>query len=540
MELHEINDTEAFFKLVSIGSVTELKKLLSKFEQEVVEKISKSCNIDGETPLLLAIKGNHKKMVKFLLQNLNVPIAQTGRFVWRELVYGAVPPLLAAILSDQTSDLCIIDFLITKEVRIFTSSVNVDSVLSSPIPCSQKIEILELMGAAYILIQQGKQRACQFGLQCWTEAIALRQSTGDDCGPMPKFPFNLSDRAQNVFGNTVEFTTLEKLHEIGAQLNGNDLPEIQALLVIQRIMSQIHPDPHPFLIQNFLHFGEDIRFRSQGQYLVRVVNISMLILELFEVRLWEEAISFEWPFRVIIDTLSLMEGCISDMRQNPPSNSEQEFLVCNFIIAVSYASAYAAKLPQESGLDTKIDIMASSIYRIVISLANIELEFNLHTRTNFKKCLVDYVRFMNRRNSVSNILHMACSCLNKIPIQLIQLFLEAGANPNATDELGHTALHILAFYSFSRNRISVAYMLFEAGAHLDQPNTNGETPLELFRRMQRTQEGRTDPIWHSLVNTVLPLTCYCAQVIHKYQVPFKTRQLPTSLESFIQSHGVKD
>ena len=143
------NCTEAFFQAVSKGSVPKLQQLLKKIKPHEEAMIANSFNLGGETPLLVAIKENHYQMVKFLIEELKADVFKTGRFNWKEMEHLQALPLFAAILSDLTSDHCIINFLVAK------STVNItilkSLVMNAKIPPSQKIDMLELMGAAFII-----------------------------------------------------------------------------------------------------------------------------------------------------------------------------------------------------------------------------------------------------------------------------------------------------------------------------------------------------------------------------------------------------
>ena len=64
------------FKMVSTGSVTDLKQIVA--ENGPVAEIVNLSNSEGETLLLLAIKHQNLKMVKFLVDDLKADIGQLG------------------------------------------------------------------------------------------------------------------------------------------------------------------------------------------------------------------------------------------------------------------------------------------------------------------------------------------------------------------------------------------------------------------------------------------------------------------------------
>ncbi|KAK4025842.1 hypothetical protein OUZ56_014887 [Daphnia magna] len=92
---------------------------------EFIANVAKSYNDMGETPLLVAIKNRNFRTVKFLVSKLKVSVIQVGQFTWKNVDYTDVPPLFAAVISNQ---LTIINFLVDSEqynppvVFILTSS----------------------------------------------------------------------------------------------------------------------------------------------------------------------------------------------------------------------------------------------------------------------------------------------------------------------------------------------------------------------------------------------------------------------------------
>ncbi|KFP87117.1 Ankyrin repeat domain-containing protein 22, partial [Acanthisitta chloris] len=63
---------------------------------------------------------------------------------------------------------------------------------------------------------------------------------------------------------------------------------------------------------------------------------------------------------------------------------------------------------------------------------------------------------------------------------LIKMLLRAGANVNATDSSGSTALH----YACEMRNQTVIPLLLEAHADISVKNQDGETPLDIARRLQ--------------------------------------------------------
>ena len=167
---------------------------------------------------------HHRGTVDFLIKKLNVPTDQLGRFFWKGVEYLEMPPLYAAIISEQWESshyLSLADNLIQKDLCYGDRFPHfLDSIVLSNCTRRQKIDFLELMGAAYLLHRDNESREemamkrSEYGLLCWTKAMHLRELTTDGGPAYPKVPYNLSELAQKSFENIMEFRTSEQLDQI--------------------------------------------------------------------------------------------------------------------------------------------------------------------------------------------------------------------------------------------------------------------------------------------------------------------------------------
>jgi ankyrin repeat protein len=85
----------------------------------------------------------------------------------------------------------------------------------------------------------------------------------------------------------------------------------------------------------------------------------------------------------------------------------------------------------------------------------------------------------------------------------IELILKLGADPNALNEDGLTALHLLADIEeilFLHEYVHVFQALLNAGTHLDTVADNGETVLSLLKKnvMRSKQMVFMHPYYESL------------------------------------------
>ena len=201
---------QIFFEAVGRGAVDEIKSMVTVNSKELMVHLARSSNDLGETPLILAVKGNHEKMVELLIEDLGALVVQTGRFLWKGIDYQAVPPLFVAIFAEHTDPMPIIKFLIEKDLpENANSPAGLDSIVSSSVPITQKIDILEVMAAAYIL-----QKKFTSGMKYWMEALGLRQST-EDVGPLPQ---DFDEHFRRMMGGAPEITSMDQLQDLATTL----------------------------------------------------------------------------------------------------------------------------------------------------------------------------------------------------------------------------------------------------------------------------------------------------------------------------------
>ena len=540
-----VNKSDAFFQGVSSGSVDELNKILVDYAPKEITAIVNSVNSEGETPLLVAIKEDHYGMAAFLVKELKADINRFGRFTLKGLDYAEVPPLFAAFMSyhnyDPNHDW--LWFLILTEEKFDDKNMSQWRVLLNSISSSllltrnQKIEILELLGAAYCmkhsignLILAGRYKIAYI---FWLESLRLRSA---DQPYIRKAPQHLSAASRKVFGNVSEFTTEEELEKIFTALQNNTVTknptrfyvETQALLMIHRIMSELQLDPHPFFLNNLLNYGS---YWFEHQY-DRQADILFCITA--SLRAVNGMFRFEWSWDIFQNVLEHTEF----NQQHIPFSIVMEILrrFSDF-----HSKWLGCKFNQRS-LENALRHVISLVEQIHDSLLN-------ETETvEFKQWLSQYMLMMNGHSGVYSPLHFVCGdglirfgALHRIPV--IQLLLEAGANPMATNHNGNSPLLLLLCHRRkfrdinSHNHLWTAVqLLLNFGAHLDQPNAHGETPLKIFKEKQLNleKEGRPDPYIDSICNTFFPLPCLCAQVIGQHGIPYN--DLPLVLRTFIQNH----
>ena len=471
---------EILFDAVSADSVSDVKKLLKRTKQQERAKIADAFNSQGETPLLVAIKRNNKKMVKFLIEEMNADISKAGRFHWKGVDYTEALPLFAAILSDLTCNVYIVNFLAAQETTYDTVTTICDpNLLSNVVPHMQKVDMRELMGAAYMLnpdsessticdhcqldfLKLGPKRVAQFAKLCWSSALQLRDELSAELSDssLLKTTSNSSKIAQNVFGTVTEFQTKNELEQMFAEGN-RFLLESQALLVFQRILSRIHPEPHPFHLRRLLQFGQDW-FSESSEY-NQMVNVVLLVLEPFHARKWEDVVNNDWCYQLVIGAIDMIKYYSWMQKEVPPNSSQLPF--DSFTDAINYVSALVMKL-QKNG-DVEQRDKAQYLVLFITDVIRMFTENGQETNPEFKKWLAGYIQFTNSHPGVFTVLHATCAN-PYLPIEIVELLIENGSLPNAKDDNGYTPLHYLIKNRNSPNFKVAANLLLRAGAYIDK------------------------------------------------------------------------
>ena len=534
--MDEAIDLETFFQLVSSGSLDELKEIFIDIEPEEAFKIANTYNSKGETPLLVAIKGNHYEMVKHLVENLKASIYQLGRFIWKEWDYTQVSPLFAGILCDMSDEYLITNFLIGQDLIQNESPGLVDLIVSAASTHICKIGMLKLLGAAYILSEQESEllngpftRAFQFGMQFWTKATSLSLN-GNSTSPFMKNLHHSAEYAQEIFENASEFTTEEELQELYDRPRSVFHLQTQALLIIQRVMSEHHP--HPFFLLRLIDYAF-VWFLDQELYF-RALNVVMLVLKELQATKWEDDIDSEWPFNIVESAVVLLDCCLLEEKQILPPNSYSNLPFPTIMEALQCFSDFHTRLLELNSAKVP-KFLKLTIQNNVSLIVDLPKYFNVGGKDGeFARWLYRYTKDIKGHPGGPTLLHQVCR-LHHLENDAIRLLLETGSDADATDENGATPLHVLSMVPYEKPFNGAAVkLLLDAGCHLDRPNVRGVTPLQNFT-CRLAKEDPADPSLNAICKTVLPLKCYCAQVIRRNELPFKS-QIPATLKSFVEKH----
>lgn len=554
---------ELIFQAVNSSSVHSLREILYKYGLLSVMKNIGICNEDGETPLLLAIRLKHFGLRDFLVELLKESIRDED-----------CPQCLFSIirqLSEKLPRTEVIGYLVKTTDNLFWLEVVLKSIMSSSITRSEKIIVLEMMGAAFIFnnSKPDEEMAHLRGLHCWKEAMVLRYSPTCNEQTIPVIPLVPTELHWKAFGHVNEVLTLEQLEDLEKQSLLHALQKnwqllcgslrVQALLICQRIVQQL--DTHKVAGPNLFHLKILLNYLL-GDFLIRKrycrsINISLIILEESKKR----STSPGECALIFASALNIMASCFMMMKMEPLNSfGRQELSSANLLEALKFGTNVASVIAQASQVKSSNSNswyccqlnVRREMFHFVSWLFELFPELNNQEKQQLKDHLTRYVKIKVQVDTKSNLLHLAidnfilCDDFAR-KMKIIEYFLHVGEDPNAANINGKTPLHLLAeqwinwkgfrdYKNISGFYFSVFQMLVDAGGHLDQPSSDGQTVLCILKKQQMQMPGY-HPELESAIDTILPLSCYCAQAILKYKIPFENR-LPSSLSSFVLRHGL--
>ena len=314
---------------------------------------------------------------------------------------------------------------------------------------------------------------------------------------------------------------------------------IQAHLVIRRISSQTNYSGNPdwLYLKSLLDFSNLLSFEIERKL---TVNSCLLILEQlngFDTKL----ISLQ-TLDIFTAALNSLSNYFIRMVLNPPgSPKRRELSYTNLLTPSKFFSIIPKLLPKNADLPRIEEI----VYHFLYVLDHISPQMADQDQLNLEKCYYDYIRYATTERKTT-VLHLAVWAMilseDDFHLTTIELILKLGADPNAVDEDGLTALHLLADKKellLLHKYVDVFQALVNAGTHLDTAADNGETVLSLLKKnvMRFKQVVFIHPYYESLLNTVFPLSCLAARVIRRNGIRFDEDRIPTHLQPFVSQHS---
>ena len=329
-------------------------------------------------------------------------------------------------------------------------------------------------------------------------------------------------------------TTIEELDDL---ISDPQLLRIQAILFLYRILHRTQTIPSLY----FLHFFSKFLVSKPNMKTVDKmeqicdVDAMLFILESYNEQGWETRGTFQFVSAAFLHLFSVLEELPKHLL---PLESLLKFLCL-------LSSCSSERKPFVTYLLSRYPML-----NILIEI----LYDNWPISRENKRCLSHYIPRINVDHYIMGRLYGGFNNKDKL-IEMIELLVESGANPYATVIYqvspnlyrydGDTPLHILLIKcncNVTPEMIARIKLLVEAGAHLDQLNSIGQSPLSIFKLLERKRAEKklaAIPELQHLFYSVLPLKCYASQTVAKHILEYPQSvacDLPRSIISFINFH----
>ncbi|KAH9524939.1 Protein fem-1 C [Bulinus truncatus] len=382
--------------------------------------------------------------------------------------------------------------------------------LISRAECSrvEKIEALELLGATYI----DRKRDNLAALEVWHRAMKLRFEDGQKSFPKPT-----NVKPVEAYEYAVEAHSSSVLDEI---VSDPDEMRMQALLVRERILGPAHPDTSYYIRYRGALYADMGNFD-------RCISLWMYALEMQQSALEPVSPMTQSSFLSFAELFSFMtsewrgKDLFSCLKfQNLMAVLQHAVEEVQRAIACGKNQKTATGDAESRNLSNLKRLMVIVLHLLCL-MTRLESLLSVDDKLDFRKIVYRLVRMAPLGVKRSTLLHLACTRettdVGRYPIckfpslDVINLLIEVGADPNAIDEDGNFPLHIAAKdVPLDRQVIKV---LVESGSHIDACNNKGDTARELLQ---------TVPL-HSIVPPLkfTTLQCLASREIAKYRIPYK-------------------
>nr|CAH0102761.1 unnamed protein product [Daphnia galeata] len=412
-----------------------------------------------------------------------------------------------------------------------------------------KIVALEFIGASLIMFESGALPLT--GLRCWKKAMTLRYSPADGELPIPKIPLRgLLGLSGEVFGSAIEVMSMEEIkewehHFMMLHVRFPTLPQtlqIQALLIQHRICSEENPrqtSPSCLYLKSLLTHGN--RLFDSGRY-DHAINTYLLVLE--QMTGFDPKMTHPKAIEDYNLTLGKLSSCFNTLLREPLTSPKREKLTpANIVMAIKFCTTIAKFFPKPKknySISWNHSSFVGHIYDFLIILVDVYPQMNSQDKKQLEEHISIYIN--SNEKDKSTLLHAAIRSY-QFNLESINLFLRLGADPNATDMYGKTALHILAskwnwYDTKNELYVQVFQTLVDAGGHLYMATPEGKTVVSILkeRRENSSHYSYCHPYLESILTAVPPLTCLCVRVIRQHGIPFnEDYQLPSTLQTLMVS-----
>ena len=554
--------TALLFQAVNENSVSLLEFVKRTYSEHQLLASLVQCNEEGETPLVIAMRGKNDRVIYELVKvlrncdktneenqlKLSIAIQQLSHQIPIVELIG----YLASALQDTCLKYLNSSWLkfIAQAFKDSTSSIEKDKIITA----------LELIGAILMHFNSDRAKPMLFGLKCWKVAMTLRYCPEDGQPLLPKIPdVSVSSEASSlIYGSAIEVMSLEELDilqenfENGVEQFSRQCIKIQALLVLRRITTQANLQyPHRLYLESLGYFADFYhRYSEIGNYKL-IINVNLLLME--QLNGFDPKLLPHKSFDVFTNTICLLSmiffEILEEYGDDGPERKELNYK--NLLAPTEFISTISKFFSNPAMISSEIFwniSFADFVFRFLVVLDEISPQISNQEKQKLEEYYSNFIQnfFAHRTSTVLHIIQeppLSYSDLD-INVNTIQWLLKLGADPNAVDEKGQTPLHIWARerYNFGDDSwfLPMFRALVDADAHLDTANDEGETVISIVKKnlLSLIHSGSiAQPYFDALANTVFPLKCYCARVIRRHGISIN--RLPSQLQSFVAMHVIK-
>lgn len=489
----------ADIEAIDLQGSTCLMLASSKGHHEVVRYLVEAgANVnkkkgDGKSALHACAESGHLEVVKVLMNsNARVDADRSG-----------ITPLIAASVLGEEQ---IVAYLVKMR----------------DIPKKERIDALELLGATFVDEKNDMTSAVKF----WKLAMSQRYENGSLIHPKATEDLGTSEDIKEV-------TTLEQLEGIAS--NPDEI-RMQALLVRERVVGPAHFRTLRYIRARGFYYAKKGDFKRCFAVWMRAVDVRQKSQEPLDHSRMLLLNSFTDVFTALIHRRPA--HCTNCMPVR--YFGELMNLMERITKEIDFISSKLKPCDRfgRGKLHNDLHFIFITSMQFILLLTKLRPDLSEVQWDAAKRAVRQVVKRDPRGLSGWSLLHIACKgdftsgprSLPPIPfpsLEIVNLLLEVGADPLATDKMRNTPLHALV--ENTENLSEILDALLEAGAHLDATNKLGETFESLMASRGQDLPSTVNVARHT------SLQCLAAEVIRKHDIPYKTVLNPR-LKKFVDIH----